>query len=257
MLELCVRYVCLTGLSECTNCEAGKYDISGGGASTCSDCGQGKYSTSVAATSASTCIDCVAGKYATTTANTAESFCISCAAGTFALESDVGATTAGVCNDCGTGYHSNSATAGGAGQTEADHWVICYCDGGYVRWCLLANTCDACVAGKYSDGNSAANNACIDCPSGFYEPSTTSTVCNSCPAGNWMDKAFTAQVDATNCADCASPGFTSDAGTSSDDDVARCCAAGYYYNAGGSGTDQCLACPNGKTSLWQGMLLVH
>ena len=147
--------------------EAGKYDDSGGGADSCTECGLGKYSTAVAATAETTWVDCVAGKYADQTGYDQEADCTLCGVGRFALETDVAATSAGVCNSCGTGYSADAGTAGGTGQLVADYWQICYCDGGYGRDVRPSPLYDACVAGKYSIAPILyPNNACLDCPGG-------------------------------------------------------------------------------------------
>ena len=158
-----------TQLSECTQCEVGKYKVNTGNTD-CTPCPAS--STSLPGSTALTQCTCNAG-YTGTNGGT----CSACAAGTYK------ATTGS--HACSTCPSLSTSLAGSASLEE------CICNAGYGANTDSGLVCEQCAAGKYSlDG------ICVDCPSGATSPvgSTSGSDC-ACGAGYRTQGVFTTFLD--------------------------------------------------------------
>lgn len=216
----------------CVDCVAGQYSTvsmatgSNKFPQQCTACEVGEYSR----TAATECKVCPVGKYS----NLQRSDCVQCQSGQF-----VNATLQG-CQNCSAGWYAPVAL----------NDVCVSCGAGFATGVdENANSCDACVPGKYSKGDGVIN-VCLDCPSGFMSNAREST-CTRCEAGTYASSSGSATCEscnkgtstlgltnATNCTDCPK-GYYSDTRAS----VCQVCAKGTYAEA--EGTPRCLECDSG------------
>lgn len=202
--------------ASCQSCPPGKYAASTG-LSVCTDCEAGKANSQTGSTSASACSACSAGKYAN--APTAATACESCSANEW---SNPAATT---CDSCVQGYEIRSGCE--------------KCNAGYFQPSDGGTQCTACPVHEYQDSQGAASCIkCNTLGSNFGTPGAGSNEC-ACNAGYFFTDnggllsctecpyaTYKYTIDRAQCSAC--PDSTTTSGTGSqyiqDCDL---CALGY------------------------------
>ena len=107
----------------------------------------------------------------------------------------------------------------------------------------VAEECEVCPAGKYSD--SIGPDACTSCPGGTYGPSEEASSCQACAAGKANANGAGQTMEELACSDC-NTGEYSSAG----DESCTMCSAGKYSALTGT-ADACLDCPVGTSTVGQ------
>lgn len=240
------RYSSQTGFTECEPCGQGKYTGSLG-AIKCSKCPAGKYSTAVGATASSFCISCSTGKFSAAEGSTDSSVCEDCSPGTYSTT--IAATSESKCLRCGKGTFNPST-----GASSAKSCVPCAI--GKFNNDVGAISCEGCSAGKYLSSDSSVNE-CLDCAAGRYSEGGTTT-CSACPVGRYSKSpgaplctlcgpgTFTDLTGQTKCLkQCPAGTFSTDYGSSSNDDCTKCAAGTFQFLAGSS---TCMVCSPGSYS---------
>ena len=150
-------------VNKCTKCPSGK-STSGEGNYFCNACGKGQFQST---DSGNPCNVCAAGQYSDQVATSPNNdFCKTCPTGRFILSHRTNANEHDAINDCK------------------------FCLAGYSFSTSVADKCSMCTSGKYQSENTKASVDCKICPSGRFNPSTSTTDhtkydeiedCNSCP----------------------------------------------------------------------------
>jgi hypothetical protein len=190
--------------------------------------------------------ECVAGAYLARSGTPANSTCLVCPAGKY--KSSPGSA---VCADCGSGTYSTRVRSSSSGTcltcpinsnsfAGSSSLGSCTCNEGYSG--QDADTCTACVSGKYkASTGSILNGNCTDCAAGKYGNATgqsTETSCTSCIAGKYL--VGTGGSSEALCTFCTP---NSDSPSQSSAQAACTCNAGY---GGDASTGACTSCVPGK-----------
>ena len=239
------------GCTRCKNCQAGRYQTLSGKAS-CVACAKGMYSADIGASLSTSCKDCDAGYYSD---NLGSGLCTSCPRG---WKSDGGAE---LCTSCESGTFayedgSSSCESCAAGKvTESSGLSSCSsCASGTEtdqQSGIGGKSCFACAAGRYENAH-----VCQDCPSGWNQPSITTSACLACPTGRFAaspkttsavcsactTSKYNAQTKQIACVACEVGRYTEQEAQS----ACSLCPAG-YKSVGGATASLCAICGLGKS----------
>lgn len=110
-----------------------------------------------------------------------------------------------------------------------------------------ASNCSDCTPGKYksaSSGSSAGNEACLNCPAGYFTGGAGQSSCQPCGVGR-----YTHLPPFLECVQCKLGTYVSVNDPRISADVCKSCAAGRYGDESGlTRSDHCKECPSGKWS---------
>ena len=142
----------------------------------------------------------------------------------------------------------NKCAAGHFGNTSQEQSATCTgeCDDGGVYCPAGSAQPRPCPAGAYLPVGVAglAEESCIPCAPGAYNPDQGGTRCLTCPAGKLSES-----VRSTECSDCPSGGFCSAEGAASLRQTFTPCPTGTFNPDGGQKSNgACQACAPGRAN---------
>jgi len=176
-----------TNITNCIDCEAGKWSDVAGYAGACTDCVKGYYNELTGSNSNSSCVACPKGTIGTETGQVSASLCTSCPLGRF---SDELAFAGEKCDKCGMGSYNDETGQPnckkcplGSLGTELGQVAIEYCKvcpvGEFSTNSSLP-TCSLCEKGKTTAKNKSSNHT----HSNFHNSSND---CSFAAEGWWLD----------------------------------------------------------------------
>ena len=225
-------YNTVQGMTECIQCEAGKFqELTAQASDTCVSCASGKFNNNTGSGSETNCTLCEASKAAGPAStgctlcthgqyweSTPENMCVDCADGTY--KTVVGSSPCQICphgrgfinkrTECSflphcakSSYHhgetcrkcpvNHTTMVTGVAKTFAITEKSCVCIAGYER--NDVGSCRACLPGFMSSGE---NSTCIACTRGKFSTYGGQVTCNTCPE-NWVSTS----AGASSCVPCA------------------------------------------------------
>ena len=172
-----------TNITNCIDCEAGKWSDVAGYAGACTDCVKGYYNKLTGSNSNSSCVACPKGTIGTETGQVSASLCTSCPLGRF---SDELAFAGEKCDKCGMGSYNDET-----GQPNCKK-----CPLGSLGTKLGQTSlteCEVCPVGKFSTNSSLPE--CSDCAEGKTTAAlegvpnlrNSSESCRFAAEGWWLD----------------------------------------------------------------------
>ena len=256
------------GAASCQPCALGNYAGPGSGALECVVCPSGTYN-DVATGGVGACKKCVAGSSLAATGTTTPDDCLGCYSGQHS------AAGASVCIKCPSGrslkdisrkidLHDDIADClicpaftynpfPGLGsecfpclsQKDEGGTSCSGCDPG--KWKNdVADTCDLCVAGKYSNDRDVSS--CMDCPQGYHALAARPYIqCVACSRGTYGTSI--AAIDITACINCLAGRFSDNVGLKIDVLVD---GNGDALSAETIALAACKLCPKGRWSTTTG-----
>jgi surface protein len=207
-----------SGLSSCSNCQAGKFSEKG--ALECTSCLSGKYT--VRGFDNTSCIQCPNGFYQK---NSGQDVCGSCELGHY--QNQVGMQ---FCLPCLPGSYENQT-----GSTECKSCAVGrHQDGSGNTSCLK------CKVGQYMNGVGAAK--CVDCIPGQFQDQEGNESCIKCARGREFDVEMGVGISPDFCLACGKGQYQSEPGST----FCLPCLTGTFQNV--TGSSLCKICPIGYSN---------
>ena len=156
----------------------------------------------------------------------------------YTFSSDLGkyGKSKGICNDCPTGWYSDSKAA-----EECTKCELGDLDNG------ASKSCSSCDLGKYG----SKEGVCETCPAGYFQDTKGETSCQECPVDTYLSEQ--GKSSKADCQKCSNERTTNKIQGVTSSSICVCRAGqpkateekerrGYYVQE-----DQCITCPSGAS----------